>query len=151
MWVNFTSYPSGKSVVIQDNTYGDLETLKGVITLAAKKDEWYVGCIDRATPKWAYETSNPTYPYCRMVETSKGSVNLGIVYARKRPWISWYTKDDFNNLIWPATLELTWPDRLRVRDQGAVQVRGDDQQVRNRRISIDSEPNSSLASLSGEP
>ena len=109
-WIRFSRYPYifNKSwVEIQDNTAGDLDPTLGIVKVKLIKGEKYEACHTKATYNYVAVGASGFYPTCRLVETSAVNVDLGKLYARKYPRITWKFVDEFGNLLKGATLDLT--------------------------------------------
>lgn len=92
---------------VTDNGAGDLHATMGVVKVAIAKGTVYEACEMSGTKSYLWDSYSPTYPRCRSLETSAVKVDMGTLYARKKPVMTWYTKDEFGNLIYPATLQVT--------------------------------------------
>jgi len=108
MPIHFVSYPGPLDYAdVTDNGAGDLDPTLGIVKVQLEKGTAYEACEMGGTLSYLWDPNNPTYPRCRYLETSAFNVDMGKVYARKKPVVTWYTKDEFGNLIWPATLQVT--------------------------------------------
>ena len=103
--IHLASWPN--YVDAQDNGAGDLDPTVGVIKVKIKKGSYYEICMTGGTLNYTAEANNPTYPRCRYLETSAINVDMGKVFARKNPRVTWSFKDQFANLLPGATLEVT--------------------------------------------
>lgn len=106
--VKFTSFPSGDSVLVKDNESGDLDATVGVIKAALKPGTSYEACFHDA---YFYMNDNRdpvTYPQCSTVTTASYTVDLGKVFGRRMPRITFLSKDNFGAMVVPGgTLQIT--------------------------------------------
>jgi hypothetical protein len=107
MTVRFSSYAPGVTNVVEvrDNGKGDLDATLGIVKAAITKGVSYKACFAQGTNRYSWGSDPSTY--CRSMDTNAFSADLGNLIARRRPLLTWYTKDAFGNLIWPATLAIT--------------------------------------------
>jgi hypothetical protein len=103
--IHLVSWPNYADV--QDNSATDLDPTLGVIKVKIKKGSYYEICMTGGTLNYTAEANNPTYPSCRYVETSAINVDMGKIFARKNPRVTWTMKDQFGNLLPGAVLKVT--------------------------------------------
>jgi hypothetical protein len=106
--MHIVSYPGPTAYLdMVDNDASDLDKTMGVIKVAIKKGTAYEACEDHSTANYSWDSNNPTYPRCRYLQTTAVNVDMGTLYARKKPTVTWYTQDEFGNAIKPATLQVS--------------------------------------------
>lgn len=104
-WVNFKTANPQDTMSVRDNTAKDLDPTIGVIKVAMAKAQTYTACFSMSA-HYRGDYTSQTYPQCQTVTSNAINVDMGKVYGKLSPVVTFLTKNEFGALIGGATFNL---------------------------------------------
>jgi hypothetical protein len=105
-WVNFMA--GNDTLSIRDNSAKDLDPAIGVVKAMMLKAQTYKACFTMSQHYRGDLVWNSPWPRCATQTTSSFEIDLGSVFARESPTVTFITKNQFG-LVGGASFTLTVP------------------------------------------
>jgi hypothetical protein len=105
-WVQFTT--ANDTVYVQDNSAKDHDPATGVVKVMMLKNQTFKACFSLSQHYRGDLAWNSPWPRCATKTSSASEVDLGSVYARESPMVTFVTKNQFG-LVGGASFTLTVP------------------------------------------
>ena len=97
--IRFIWNAGADTLYVKDNAAMDIDLTVGAMKVNFPTSAQYEACVQGGTLHYAGEPWTPAYPMCSKKSTISTSVNLGNVFMRRRPVVTWTMKDEFGAII----------------------------------------------------